>query len=95
MKKQQKHTEDSVKSGLKIESGKTGSSKIPDETRLEKDPDEVSHEMLEEQPNLIPTEQDIDDLMHSQPPQHDYDLDKEQDIDDLLHDPPEAEDDLP
>ena len=70
--------DESVKTGLKIESNEDLAGK-------EKDPDELVHEQPPAEPTELSTERDMDELVHELPSTLSEDSLREKDPDDLVH----------
>ena len=75
---QQPKKDESVKTGLKIESNEELAGK-------EKDPDELVHEQQPAEPTDLSTERDMDELVHELPSTPSEDTLREKDPDDLVH----------
>lgn len=88
-----KHTDESVKAGLQVESNKDllkeqqqniGSAGYPDGAK-ETDADDLVHEKEEEIISQVNGEQDIDELVHQRPVSKKGIDNEERDPDDLVH----------
>lgn len=91
-----KHTDDSVKTGLNIESNhppkKENDQPVENVPPVpgEVDEDELVHEKAPDTPDMT-KEQDLDELAHTIPPAENIKT-QEQDLDDLVHNtPPQQE----
>ena len=94
MEKQPSQTNESVKTGLEIESNKPdAATETAQEINKELDEDELVHEVKEEQPDPA-AEHDIDELVHEQTPVAPVNTNEEIDVDDIMHEPDPGEQDV-